>query len=146
MNTAYRWQGNDFYDRHNNTVLATSDGTTLEVASRRLKLQLPASTGTWELVATDDTDQWVATIKSFTVSRLVVTTPKTTYGLQRSSAFSKQRTIVDAKNRSLGTTRARMNTDLEVELDNGTAIPLPDLAFMTYALTLIDTANRRLKG
>lgn len=146
MNRAYRWQGNNFRDRHNNTLVAISDGITLEVASRRLKLQLPNTIGTWELIATEDTDQWIAKLKSFTVSRLVVTTPKATYGLQRNSAFSKQRTIVDAKNRRLGTTRARLNTDLEVELDKDTEIPLPDLAFMTYALTLIDTPNRRLKG
>lgn len=80
-----------------------------------------------------------------TVSRLVVTTPTGTYQLKRQSAFSKTRSIIDAKYRVLGTTRPRINTNLEVALTAEAKIPLVDLVFMTYALTRIDTANRQVK-
>lgn len=145
MNPAFRWQGNHFYDNATNAVLASCDGTVLAVGSQRLLLTAPATVGAWRLSASTEVQQWLAELKSMTVSRLVVTTPTGTYQLKRQSAFSKTRSIIDAKHRVLGTTRPRINTNLEVALTAEAKIPLVDLVFMTYALTRIDTANRQVK-
>lgn len=65
------------------------------------------------------------------------------YRAQRDSTFSTTRTIFDAEGVAVAHTAPRRGTELHVELDDGT--PVPDLAFLTWALTLMDTPGRTTK-
>lgn len=114
----------------------TVDGTRIDVCHTAGALR-------WQVTGTSQKEKFSIRMRGLGTNNLVAHCGPRSYRAQRDSAFSTSRTIVDEEGVVVARTRPRKGTELHTELYD--AAPLPDLAFITWALTFMDTPGRTTK-
>lgn len=139
------WKDTVLIDAQGNR-LAEVQGTTLVVGSSAIELEHSAGAMRWRFngVASDGT-QYSMALRGASVGKVSATCGGRTYRLDRVNPFSKSRRIVSATGATIAATGASGLTDVTVTLAGTLAVPLEDLAFMTWGLTLIDAPARRTR-
>lgn len=111
----------------------TVDGTVIEVSHTAGALR-------WEVTGKTADETFRIRMRGLNTGTLSARCGSRRYRAQREGAFSTSRTVVDDAGVVVARTAPRKCTELHVELID--AAPLPDLAFITWALTLMDTPGR----
>lgn len=110
----------------------TVDGTVIEVSHTAGALR-------WEVTGESGGESFRIRMRGLNTGSLSARCGSRRYRAQREGAFSTSRTVVDEEGIMVARTQPK-GTQLRVELID--AAPLPDLAFITWALTLMDTPGR----
>lgn len=110
----------------------TVDGTAIEVSHTAGALR-------WEVTGESGDEIFRIRMRGLNTGSLSARCGSRRYRAQRESTFSTSRTVVDDDGVVVARTQPK-GTQLRVELIDGA--PLPDLAFITWALTLMDTPGR----
>lgn len=99
----------------------------------------------WEVTGTTaEGETWTVRTHGFGVRVLTARCGSRSYRLERSGRMSKKRTVTNAAAAVIAETSPRGLQDLAVTpTAAASAVPLADIAFMSWALTLIDTPARR---
>lgn len=137
------WKDDVLVDDFGNRV-AEVKSTTLVVGASSIELEHSAGAMRWRFNGTgSDGTQYSVALRGASVGKVSATCGGRTYRLDRVNPFSKSRRIVAANGATIAATGASGLTDVTVSLAGPLAIPLEDLAFMTWGLTLIDAPARR---
>lgn len=163
------WQGNSLISAAGTTiaehtsdgggVLRLADGTTIDVhhSAGSLRWEVTGETvaadgaaGAEGAAGTDGaaraasrTTSYSVRMQGFGVGTLIARCGSRVYRLRRDGVLGAKRSIVDASGVVVAMTSPRARMDLSVEQKR--ELPLGDLAFMTWALTLVDTPARTTK-
>ncbi|WP_087117722.1 hypothetical protein [Corynebacterium urinipleomorphum] len=111
----------------------TVDGTAIEVSHTAGALR-------WQVAGETGEESFRIRMRGLNTGSLTARCGSRRYRVQRDSTFSTSRTVVDEEGVVVARTQPSRGTDLRVQLFDGA--PLPDLAFITWALTLMDTPGR----
>lgn len=124
-------------------IAAVTADNQLTVDGTRIDVSHTADALRWQVTGTSDKEKFSIRMRGLGTGNLVAHCGPRSYRAQRDSAFSTSRTIVDEEGVVVARTRPRRGTELHTELYD--AAPLPDLAFITWALTFMDTPGRTTK-
>lgn len=136
------WEGSTLVAGGNVVAAVTADGE-LTVDGKRIKVSHTAGALRWQVTGTSAHEKFSIRMRGLGTGNLVAHCGPRSYRAQRDSAFATSRTIVDEEGVVVARTRPRRGTELHTELFD--AAPLPDLAFITWALTFMDTPGRTTK-
>lgn len=151
------WQGNSLISGTGTTiaehtsdgggVLRLADGTTIDVhhSAGSLRWEVTGETAGADGAASapSRTTSYSVRMQGFGVGTLIARCGSRVYRLRRDGVLGAKRSIVDANGVVVALTSPRARMDLSVEQKR--EIPLGDLVFMTWALTLVDTPARTTK-
>ena len=136
------WEGASLVANGNVVAAVTADNE-LTVDGKRIAVSHTAGALRWQVSGESADENFSIRMRGLGTSNLVAHCGPRSYRAQREGAFSTARTIVDEEGVVVARTRPRRGTQLHVELDD--AAPLSDLAFLTWALTFMDTPGRTTK-
>lgn len=120
-------------------VAAVTADNQLTVDGKVIEVSHTAGALRWEVRGTSGEEPFRIRMRGLNTGTLTARCGSRRYRAQRDSTFSQSRTIVD-DGVVVARTSPRRGTELYVELSDGA--PLPDLVFITWALTLMDSPGR----
>lgn len=121
-------------------VAAVTADNQLTVDGKVIEVSHTAGALRWEVRGTSGEEPFRIHMRGLNTGTLTARCGSRRYRARRDSTFSQSRTIVDDDGVVVARTSPRRGTELHVELFDGA--PLPDLVFITWALTLMDTPGR----
>ena len=124
-------------------IAAVTAENELTVDGARIDVSHTTGALCWQVTGKSAHENFSIRMRGLGTGNLVAHCGPRSYRAQRDSAFSTSRTIVDEDGVVVARTRPRKGTELHAELDD--AVPLADLAFITWALTFMDTPGRTTK-
>lgn len=121
-------------------VAAVTADNRLTVDGKAIEVSHTAGALRWEVRGTLGEETFRIRMRGLNTGTLTARCGTRRYRAQRDSTFGTSRTVVDDDGIVVARTTPRRGTELHVELFDGA--PLPDLVFITWALTLMDTPGR----
>nr|VDG63138.1 Uncharacterised protein [Streptococcus thermophilus] len=139
------WRGDSLIS-DSGAPLAVFDPSTRTLTAEGVSIEVEHSAGAmrWKVTGEvqDDTgERFSVRTHGIGVGTLTARCGSRTYKLERGSALSKTRTLIDVSGAPCATTSPKNGLDLAVTQNRD--MPFADLMFLTWALTLIDTPARR---
>ncbi|MCZ9293403.1 hypothetical protein [Corynebacterium meitnerae] len=143
---AATWRGHELIDV-SGLPLATFSPTdnTLDMAGATpITVVHTAGAMRWEVSGTAAGETYTVRTHGFGVRTLTARCGSRSYQLERTGRMSKKRTVTNAAGAVIAETAPRGLQDLVVTPTAAAAsVPLADLVFLSWALTLIDTPARQ---
>lgn len=126
-----------------NAVAAVTAENELIVDGHKISISHTAGALRWQVTGSSADEEYRIRMRGLGTGMLSARCGSRHYRAERNGAFSTARSIFNADGVLVARTAPRKGTELHVELFD--AAPLPDLAFITWALTFMDTPGRHTR-
>lgn len=136
------WEGSTLVTDGTVVAAVTADGE-LTVDGQRITITHTAGALRWEVKGTSADENFRIRMRGLGTGTLTARCGSRRYRAERNGTFSTTRSIFNDDGILVARTAPRKGTELHVELFD--AAPLPDLAFITWALTYMDTPGRNTR-